>query len=81
MSEVAASESLSSFAVGERGRVTRLDLPPEPRQRLLEMGLTVGTPFQVVRFAPLGDPIEVKVRGYNLSLRKVEAAGVLAARV
>ena len=81
MSEAAASETLASFEVGQKGRVTGFNLPPEPRQRLLEMGVTVGTTFEVVRFAPLGDPIDIKVRGYHLSLRKHEAAGVLASRV
>jgi Fe2+ transport system protein FeoA len=42
-------------------------------QRLLEMGLTEGADVHVVRFAPLGDPIEVKVRGYLLSLRREDA--------
>ena len=56
-------------------------LPPEHRQRLLEMGLTVGTQLEVVRFAPLGDPIDIKVRGYHLSLRKKEASGVQVTRV
>lgn len=74
-------EVLSALAVGQRGRVTGFDLPPEQRQRLLEMGLTAGVEFQVVRFAPLGDPIEVKVRGYYLSLRKNEAAGVRVERL
>ena len=45
------------------------------------MGLTVGAEFEVVRFAPLGDPIDIKVRGYHLSLRKKEAAGVRIARL
>jgi len=39
----------------------------------MEMGLLVGTRVELVRFAPLGDPIEIKVRGYNLTLRKHEA--------
>ena len=39
----------------------------------MEMGLLVGTTVELVRFAPLGDPVEIKVRGYNLSLRKHEA--------
>ena len=39
----------------------------------MEMGLIAGTEFQLVRFAPLGDPLEVRVRGYHLSLRKEEA--------
>jgi ferrous iron transport protein A len=81
MSEATASETLANFAVGQKGRVTGFELPAEPRQRLLEMGVTVGTAFEVVRFAPLGDPIEIKVRGYHLSLRKHEAAGVFAARL
>jgi Fe2+ transport system protein FeoA len=81
MSETAASETLASFAVGQKGRVTGFDLPAEPRQRLLEMGVTVGATFEVIRFAPLGDPIEIKVRGYHLSLRKHEAAGVFASRI
>lgn len=81
MSETTASETLANFAAGQKGRITGFQLPAEPRQRLLEMGVTVGTTFEVVRFAPLGDPIDIKVRGYHLSLRKHEAAGVLAARL
>lgn len=53
-----------------------LDLPPSQRLRLLEMGLTVGTEFEVVRFAPLGDPVDLKVRGYHLSIRKQEANSI-----
>jgi Fe2+ transport system protein FeoA len=81
MSETTASETLANFAAGQKGRITGFQLPAEPRQRLLEMGVTVGTTFEVVRFAPLGDPIDIKVRGYHLSLRKHEAAGVLATRL
>ena len=81
MSEAATSENLANLAIGQKGRVTGFELPAEPRQRLLEMGLTVGTTFEVVRFAPLGDPIEIKVRGYHLSLRKHEAAGVFVSRL
>ena len=76
-----AAESLGALPLGQRGRVTGFDLPPEHRQRLLEMGLTVGAEFEVVRFAPLGDPIDIKVRGYHLSLRKREAAGIRIVRL
>jgi len=76
-----AGETLSSLPLGQKGRVLGFALPPEHRQRLLEMGLTVGAQFEVIRFAPLGDPIDIKVRGYHLSLRKNEAAGVLVARL
>ena len=43
----------------------------------MEMGLLVGTQVELVRFAPLGDPVEIKVRGYNLTLRKHEAELIL----
>lgn len=75
MSEL-STETLSSVAVGGKGRVVGFDLPGEQRQRLLEMGLTAGVEFEIIRYAPLGDPIELKVRGYHLSLRKKDAAGV-----
>lgn len=74
-------EVLSEMPVGQKVRLAGFDLEPEQRGRLLEMGLTIGTEFEVVRFAPLGDPMELKVRGYNLSLRKREAAGIRVTRL
>lgn len=50
------------------------------RKKLLAMGLTPGTPFKVVRVAPLGDPVEIQVRGFRLSLRKDEAAALKVER-
>jgi Fe2+ transport system protein FeoA len=76
-----STEPLSDLPLGQKARVAGFDLPPEQHQRLLEMGLTVGAQFEVVRFAPMGDPIDIKVRGYHLSLRKKEAAGVRATRL
>jgi len=76
-----AGDVLSALQIGEKARVLGFELPPEHRQRLLEMGLTVGAEFEVVRFAPMGDPIDIKVRGYHLSLRKKEASGVRVARL
>ena len=67
---------LSALAVGQKARIASLDLPHSQRLRLLEIGLTVGTEFEVVRFAPLGDPVDIKVRGYHLSIRKQEASGI-----
>ncbi len=64
---------LSSLAPGAKAVVTGIQVPVEHRARFLEMGLLVGTPVELIRFAPLGDPIEIRVRGYNLSLRKHEA--------
>jgi ferrous iron transport protein A len=69
----AVSQPLTSVAVGITATVSEIKLPPANRPRLMEMGLLVGTPVELVRFAPLGDPVEIKVRGYNLTLRKHEA--------
>lgn len=76
-----ATSPLSALAPGARGRVIGFDLAHDLRQRLLEMGLTAGAEFEVIRFAPLGDPIDIKVRGYHLTLRKREAAGILVALI
>lgn len=69
--------SLSDLTPGQSGRVQRIDGQPATRQRLQEMGLVRGTPVQFVRAAPLGDPIEIRVRGYHLSLRRQEAEAVI----
>ena len=81
MSESAPGVALSELAAGEGGKIVALELPPEAKQRLLEMGMTVGAQIEVVRYAPLGDPVDIKVRGYHLSIRKHEAAGILVAVV
>ena len=66
-------QPLSSLPLGATAIVTEIKVPPEHRGRLLEMGLLTGTTVQLVRFAPMGDPVEIKVRGYNLTLRRNEA--------
>lgn len=73
----AESQPLTSLKVGSTGTVTEIKVAPENKSRLLEMGLLVGTTVELVRFAPLGDPVEIKVRGYNLTLRKSEAEQIL----
>ncbi len=73
----ASLQPLTSVALGSRATVAEIKLPPESRPRLMEMGLLVGTPVELVRFAPLGDPVEIRVRGYNLTLRKHEAEQIL----
>ncbi|MDQ6630223.1 MAG: ferrous iron transport protein A [Verrucomicrobiota bacterium] len=69
----ASSQPLTSMQLGSTATVAEIKIPAHERARLLEMGLLVGTPIQLVRFAPMGDPVEIKVRGYNLSLRRHEA--------
>jgi ferrous iron transport protein A len=68
--------TLASLSVGSRGTVTRIDGADEISIRLLEMGLTPGTEVAVLGVAPLGDPLELEVRGYRLSIRRAEAARV-----
>jgi ferrous iron transport protein A len=71
------SQPLTSLKIGGAATVTEIKLDPSQRGRLLEMGLLVGTPVQLVRFAPLGDPVEIKVRGYHLTLRRQDAEQIL----
>ena len=73
----ANSQPLTALAVGASATVTEIKVPAESRSRLMEMGLLVGSAVQLVRFAPLGDPVEIKVRGYHLTLRKHEAEQIL----
>lgn len=75
-SDPSDSNVLAGQPVGCRLKISGFRLAPEVLQRLLEMGLTQGTECTVLRYAPLGDPMEVRVRGYNLSLRASEAQGI-----
>lgn len=69
--------SLNEMKVGQQARVTGFTKGSKAyRQKLLSMGLTTGTEFRVTRLAPMGDPVEINVRGFALSLRKDEAAAL-----
>ncbi len=68
--------SLSLLPVGHRAIVRDLPSGSAGGVRLREMGLLVGTPVTLVRAAPLGDPLEIKVRGYHLTLRKSDAESI-----
>ena len=70
-------QPLTSLALGGTAKVAAINVPAADKSRLMEMGLLVGTQVELVRFAPLGDPLEIKVRGYNLTLRKHEAEMIL----
>ena len=67
---------LSDFTVGESGVVSAVRGEGRVRRRLFDMGVTPGAEVVMRKKAPLGDPIEVTLRGYELTLRKVEAACV-----
>ncbi|NMB87627.1 MAG: ferrous iron transport protein A [Chloroflexi bacterium] len=64
---------LSDLKRTQEGIIRKVGGSGQLRRRLIDMGLTSGVPIRVVRMAPMGDPIEYAVRGYNLSLRKYEA--------
>ncbi|HEX5102305.1 MAG TPA: ferrous iron transport protein A [Pirellulaceae bacterium] len=68
--------TLAALAVGARGRIVRITDDDEISIRLMEMGLTPSTDLAVVGRAPLGDPLELEVRGYRLSIRQSEAQRV-----
>jgi Fe2+ transport system protein FeoA len=74
---VAVSIKLSELAVGASAVVREYPKTGSAFVRLREMGLLTGTRVTLIRAAPLGDPLEFKVRGYNLTLRKSEAEHVL----
>ena len=66
-------KTLRETAVGATAKVKRLHGEGAIKRRIMDMGLTKGTEVFVRKVAPLGDPIEIKVRGYELSLRKADA--------
>ncbi len=68
---------LSEFSVGERGSVKAVSGEGKMRRRLFDMGVTPGAEIFLRKKAPLGDPLEVTIRGYELTLRKTEAACVV----
>lgn len=73
---MSAIETMADLRAGESACVVGCEGDAETRRRLLEMGLTPGTRVRLVRVAPLGDPIELALRGFRLSVRRAEAAVV-----
>lgn len=69
--------TLKSISCGETVIVMKLSGEGAIKRRIMDMGITKGTPIFVRKVAPLGDPIEVTVRGYELSLRKADAEMIL----
>ncbi len=69
--------SLRELQPGQKARVTRITTRGELGRRLRDMGIVPGTPLVVIGRAPLKDPVEIKLRGYNLTLRNNEADHIL----
>jgi ferrous iron transport protein A len=76
------STSFKHLCAGDRARVAGFQgLNDAYRNRLLSLGMTPGTEFTVKRVAPLGDPVEIVLRGFRLSLRRQEAEGLLVEKL
>lgn len=70
-------QSLAGLPIGAQARVISVQGGGAVTRRLMEMGVVPGAPVRVIKAAPLGDPIEVRVRGYHLALRRTEAQTIL----
>jgi len=68
--------TLAELKPSEQGTIITIRSAGSTGKRLMEMGLTPGSVITVEKIAPLGDPIDVRVKGYHLSLRREEAAGI-----
>ena len=69
-------ETLKDVKCGQTVKVKKIEGSGAVRRRIMDMGITKGSEIFVRKVAPLGDPVEVTVRGYQLSLRKDEAASI-----
>jgi ferrous iron transport protein A len=70
-------QTLREVQCGQTVTISKIDGAGALKRRIMDMGLTKGTEVYVRKVAPLGDPIEITVRGYELSLRKVDAGMIL----
>ncbi len=69
-------KTLRDFKIGESGTVKKLHGEGALKRRIMDMGITKGIEIKVRKVAPLGDPVEITVRGYELSLRKSDAENI-----
>lgn len=72
---------LSELNKGQSGRISKLSCSGSLKSKLIDMGVLNGVRIQVLRIAPLGDPIEILVKQYKLSLRKKDAEGIIVEEV
>jgi len=76
-----AMVNLKSLADGKSGIVEKIELTGATKRRLIEMGITPGTKITVLKRAPLGDPIEILLRGYSLTIRGADAEQIQVTEV
>ena len=77
--ESTGGSSLAHLPVGVQARVISINESSPVTRRLMEMGVVPGAPVRVIKAAPLGDPLEIRVRGYHLALRRAEAQTITVA--
>jgi ferrous iron transport protein A len=68
--------TLDELKPGQSGRITTIGVVGPLRRRLMDMGVLVGEEVKVIKIAPMGDPLEVALKSYRLSLRRSEAQGI-----
>ena len=68
--------TLDELKPGESGRITTIGVVGPLKRRLMDMGVLVGVEVKVIKVAPMGDPLEVALKSYRLSLRRSEAQGI-----
>lgn len=71
------NRSLKELEPGQKAKIVKITGGGPIRRRIMDMGLVVGSEVEMERYAPLGDPVEIKLKGYHLSLRKDEAENII----
>lgn len=71
------ARTLKDLLPGEKAKVVKVEGKGAVRRRIMDMGLVPGVELEMERYAPLGDPVEIKIKGYHLSLRMEEAEYVI----
>ena len=66
-------KTLKDLSIGQTGCIAKIGTAGALKQRFMDMGITKGTEAKIIKIAPLGDPIEIQIRGYNLSIRKEDS--------
>jgi len=72
-----SGRNLKEIEPGQKAKVIKITGSGPIRRRIMDMGLVIGSEIEMERYAPLGDPVEIKLKGYHLSLRKDEAENIL----
>jgi len=70
-------DTAADLIPGDKAKIIKLLGKANLRKKLLDMGMVAGTTIEIIRHAPLGDPVQIKIKGYHLSLRRAEASHIL----